>query len=115
MTDSGIPQHGKDRPSKDVDWYNPDVQSNIRPEMQDLLLNHCKIPAEDLVAHVTEVVCQPIVHDDLHFANNNTSARVAGMYVLIQPLACFYSSISASNARIYLNHVLSFTLRFCTL
>lgn len=52
-------QPDKERPSKDVAWYNPDVESNIRPEMRDLLLNYSKIPAEDLVGHITKVVCKP--------------------------------------------------------
>ena len=53
---SKIDQEG---PSKDVAWYHSDVEGNIRPEMRDLLLNYSKIPAEELVAHITQVVCQP--------------------------------------------------------
>lgn len=59
MTVPQILQADKERPSKDVDWYHPDVQSNIGPEMRDLLLNYSKIPADDLVAHITKVVCLP--------------------------------------------------------
>ncbi|KAF6240137.1 hypothetical protein HO173_001747 [Letharia columbiana] len=55
MTALQVPQPDKERPSKDVAWYNPDVESNIRPEMRDLLLNYSKIPAEDLVGHITKV------------------------------------------------------------
>ena len=58
MTTSQNAQLDGDPPSKEVAWYNPDVESNIRPEMRDLLLNYSKIPAEKLVAHVNEVVSQ---------------------------------------------------------
>ena len=53
---SKIDQEG---PSKDVPWYHSDVEGNIRPEMRELLLNYSKIPAEELVTHITQVVCQP--------------------------------------------------------
>ena len=60
MTASRDARLDSDRPSKDVAWYNPDVESNIRLEMRDLLLNYSKIPAEKLVAHVNEVVRQSL-------------------------------------------------------
>ena len=59
MAASEVLQSGKSQPSKDVAWYNPDIQNNIRPEMRDLLLNYSKIPAEDLVAHISKVVRWP--------------------------------------------------------
>ena len=54
-----VPQSGKNQPSREVHWYNADIQGNIRPEMRDLLLNYSKIPAENLVAHISKVVGQP--------------------------------------------------------
>lgn len=55
MAASEVLQSGKSQPSKEVAWYSSDIQNNIRPEMRDLLLNYSKIPAEDLVAHISKV------------------------------------------------------------
>ncbi len=60
MAASKTPQLDDDRPSKEVVWYDPDIESNIRPEMRDLLVNYSKIPAEEMVAHIDKVVRQPL-------------------------------------------------------
>ena len=49
-------QSGKSQPSKEVSWYDSDIQNKIKPEMLELLLKYSKIPAEDLVAHISKVV-----------------------------------------------------------
>ena len=56
MTEIHSSPADKEWASRSVAWYHADVQSNIRIEMEDLLLNYSKIPAENLVAHIAKVV-----------------------------------------------------------
>jgi hypothetical protein len=44
--------------SRDVGWYLKDL-SDVKPSARDLLENYSKIPPEDVVKHVYEIVRHP--------------------------------------------------------